>query len=276
MGFVIITLSLSIYALVFLEDFARDVAVESDAQRMYWTDPNYLGSVLIIGIIIAIYFLVNKVFDEVLIKILLFVTFILGFITLGLLASRGAFVALIVPIIYIFIKRITSIWSLFAILIIGCGLIFLILYTDVFSALIYRFSDETISSGSERTDIWRNSFNLFFNKDFFTVFFGGGTNYALKLCGIAVGLGDEKFSPHNNYLQILYDYGIVGFVTFIVFFIRLIIINKKRVLAIALILSFLITCFTLVPLMYLPFWMLILLVMSYNYFPEEEQSYIDK
>ena len=56
----------------------------------------------------------------------------------------------------------------------------------------------TVSSGLERTDIWRNSYNLFCNKDVFTLCLGGGTHIALKLYGIAVVLGDEKFYPQNT------------------------------------------------------------------------------
>jgi O-antigen ligase len=94
------------------------------------------------------------------------------------------------------------------------------------------------------------------------LFFGGGGNFSYELVGKAIGLATE--SPHNNYLEILYDYGIFGLVSFIILLIHWFRSNKKNILAVSLILILIVSCLTLSPLMYAPFWFLMILIENQN------------
>ncbi|MFZ4798392.1 MAG: O-antigen ligase family protein [Bacteroidia bacterium] len=266
-GFVIVTLVLSVYALIFLKEFSVSM-YDSDSERVFWNDPNYLGSVLTLGIIISFFNIIDGNKQKLLFKVFYSIVFILGFITLGLLASRGSFVTLIIPIAYIIFKKTNSIKSFIAFSIIVIIFIVVLFNTESFAALLFRFSDDTLSSGSDRTVIWEKSFVNFVDSDLSILLFGGGTDYANKLCGLSIGR--DSFSPHNNFFQILYDYGIFGLFVFITFVGRMFYINKNSILITSLILAFCIISITLVPLMYLPFWVLIVLFINQNRYEKYE------
>ncbi|WP_372948071.1 O-antigen ligase family protein [Mariniphaga sp.] len=256
-GFVIVTFSLSVYALVFLNEFAVEI-YGSNFNRVYWTDPNYLGSVIAIGIVISFYYIINNEFKKYFYRIFVISTFVLGIITLGLLASRGAFIAIILPLIYIIFTKNKSIHKLAIYLVLGAIFIYIISLSNIFGGLIDRFNDDSISSGSGRIFIWEKSLSSFSNSDPFTIFFGGGTDYSNELTGKSIGR--KIFSPHNNFLAILYDYGIIGLISFLFIFYKLVKEKLADSMAIALIMLLGVVSLTLVPLMYLPFWLLILTI----------------
>ena len=258
MGFMIVTFCLSIYALVFRDDFiVREYVSTKIIEIAYWTDPNYLGCVLSIGIVVSFYYFMNRVKDIGVLRVLYLVVFIIGFLTLGLLASRSAFLAAIIPTLYILYKKTSSIKNLiFVILFIGIVVVFLS-NTNYFDSLIARFNDSD-PTGSGRTVIWENSFSRFIRSDTSLLLFGGGTDYANSLCGQSINMAIA--SPHNNYLAVLYDYGIVGLIAFLAILFSWFKMNIHNVLPVSLILVFAIMCFSLVPLMYLPFWFLVVLI----------------
>jgi hypothetical protein len=95
-----------------LNHFSGGGSPQEIVERSYWTDPNYLGGVLAIGIVVSFYYFMNKVKDKVVYRVLYLIVFISGFITLGMLASRGAFLAAVVPTLYILYKKSNSIKNL--------------------------------------------------------------------------------------------------------------------------------------------------------------------
>jgi hypothetical protein len=115
--------------------------------------------------------------------------------------------------------------------------------------------------------IWIKSFDLFANSNYLILLFGGGTNYALELCGKA--MQTDKLSPHNNFLQILYDYGFVGLAFFVFFIGKIYLKIKKNILAVGLLFSFVLTSFSTVPLIYIPFWFLLALIIGFAKFEKE-------
>ena len=261
-SFIISTFCLSIYGLVFYKDLVNSMVNSTDIQRVYWNDPNYLGSVIAIGMIISFYYLMDFNKFNIGTKIFLILTFIIGLLNLGMFASRGAFIALVVPVLYILYKRTNSIKIALFTLSLVAVLAFVFSTLTIFEPLIDRFSDASITTGSERTTIWENSLGLFSKLDLIRLFFGGGGNFSYELVGKAIGLATE--SPHNNYLEILYDYGIFGLVSFIILLIHWFRSNKKNILAVSLILILIVSCLTLSPLMYAPFWFLMILIENQN------------
>lgn len=252
--FPFVTLILSIYAIVFADDFIPEYAIYLDVERSYWTDPNYLGAFFSIGIIVSFYNVIDFTSNKLL---LLFysTTMLLGFIALGIIASRGALITSLIPMIYILLVKTNSFKRVFINTVLVLVFVYFGLKYMSLDALIDRFNDDTLATGNDRSFIWSNSFQIFLNSDFHVLLFGGGTNHALEICGKV--MREDVYSPHNNYLQVLYDYGIVGLVLFIVFFRNLFLKNKENVLVVAILFSFVLTCFTLVPLMYMPFWMVL-------------------
>ncbi len=257
-AFIIVTFCLSIYGLIFYKDFVVQIYGNQDIERMYWNDPNYLGCILDIGIVIAFYNLLKNAIVNKIYWVFNLVTFIMGLAFIGIFASRGAFIALLVPIIFILIKNINSIKSIFRTIIIIVFFVFGFSSLFVFEPIIERFQEQTVYTGSSRTVIWEKSFDLFINSDIKTLFLGGGSEYSYQICGKPM---NQLFvSPHNNYLEILYDYGIVGLLIFIYLIINWFKSNSKNELAISLVLLFVASSISLSPLMYLPFWLLIVLI----------------
>jgi len=262
MAFMVVTFCLSIYALVFSSEFVvKEYIGKKVFERSYWVDPNYLGCVIAIGIVISFYYFMHKVKDKVVYRVLYLMVFIAGFVTLGKLASRGAFVATTIPVLYILYKKTKSIKNL-VFIIIFVGIAFIAFSsTNYFDTLAQRFASED-GTGSERTVIWETSFNTFIRSDMPTLLLGGGTNYCNVLCGRSLGMAVS--SPHNNFFAILYDYGILGLIIFLFVFYSWFNKNSHNVLAISLVLYFGIVCLTLVPMMDYPFCFLLMLFERYK------------
>jgi hypothetical protein len=261
-GFITITFFLSIYAFVFLNEFAIKNITTGNFERMYWADPNYLGSIIAIGIVISFFYYLNNVEEKIIFRIFYLINVLMGFATLGLLASRGAFIAALFPIIYILYKKTKSVKNILYVIAFGCIAIFIIWNTNISTTLMQRFNDNNVNTGSDRTIIWALSFQAFYRLDIVKILFGGGTNFSDILCGKAFGTGIE--SAHNNYLQILYDYGIFGLVAFIYVFYSWYKSNKNNILIISLILVIAIISVSLSPLIYYTFWFLLVLIDSQN------------
>jgi hypothetical protein len=255
-AFMVVTFCLSVYAFIFRNDFAvKDFVSKGVIERSYWTDPNYLGGVLTIGIVISFYYFMNKVEDKVVYRMSYLVIFIAGFITLGMLASRGAFLAAIVPMLYILYKKTNSIKNLvFVVVFVGITITALS-STDYFAGLEARMNIDD-PTGSHRTEIWEESFNRFIDSDMLMLLVGGGTNYSNLLCQKA--MRGKNTSPHNNYLVVLYDYGILGLIIFLSILYSWFTKNFHNVLAVSLALQFSVLSLTLVPLGFLPFWFLVI------------------
>jgi hypothetical protein len=266
-GFVIVTFCLSIYELIFYKDFIVSTLSPQQVERMYWSDPNYLGCVLAIGLVIAFYYFINNNYRGYL-RLFYLATCVIGFIAIGLFASRGAFIAVIIPIIYILYKRAGSFKDIFYAVLIIALLTYAFISVDFFSPLIARFKEDSLMNGSTRTSTWINSLRLFINSDVKHILIGGGSTYSWHLCGQANN--SILSSPHNNFLEVLYDYGLVGIIAFISLVLFWVKVNLKNIIGISLILVFVISSMTLSPLMYLPFWFLIVLIESQKYKIDEE------
>lgn len=98
-SFAVISIVLSIEFLTVGDKFVRDVhTVLGDLDRKGWTDPNYFGSVIGMGILISLIEIIHYR-NNVRLKAFYLLTFILSIYTLISTASRGATVALFVAII---------------------------------------------------------------------------------------------------------------------------------------------------------------------------------
>lgn len=84
----------------------------------------------------------------------------------------------------------------------------------------YNSSIET--EGSGRGDIWVKTLNMILNSDFPSLMLGHGHNSVYKVIG---------FSAHNDFLEVIYDYGVFSFFIYLSFYFHLFRETKKMVLA---------------------------------------------
>lgn len=152
----------------------------------------------------------------------------LGFIIISIIilsaAKRGGFIALSLAVcVYFYINRVLiarqgnkSVRSIIAILIIFILGYFVMTKLAESDSLIFRrllVAQET--GGNGRIDIFSQVLNMIFNSRFFYFLFGHGFNMVEV---------DSSFhlSAHNDFLEMMYDYGIFLFIAYVVLHIMLI------------------------------------------------------
>lgn len=102
------------------------------------------------------------------------------------------------------------------------GVVVLLLFAGLFvyvgssdeANVVQRFESVEDDDGSGRTAVWYNTIQLIENSDFMSLIFGHGYNKVAK--ETIYGL-----SAHNDFLEITYDYGIVGLILYISAFVSL-------------------------------------------------------
>lgn len=243
LSFLFITIILSIYFFIYRENARVETSVDG---RIYWVDPNYLGNVCAMGVVLAYHSIINKTASCKLVRNLCLSTVILGSIMLALNASRGAFLSASVSIVLItFFSKIK--FSRKIGIVVCVILAVLILYAmGSFDLLLERTVGGDDDTGNGRTIIWSTKLLAFMQKDFADHLFGLGYNGGFNL-GIRGGYGF-----HNDYLALLVDYGIVGFILFTTCLLHPLYLVYKyptyRILVISLIVFLLVCCMTLEPL----------------------------
>lgn len=79
--------------------------------------------------------------------------------------------------------------------------------------LLNRFTTIEEDQGSGRMDIWKNTISLQLDSNFEGWIMGHGLN--------AVSRSFVGFSAHNDFLEVLYDYGIIGLILYVSLYIQL-------------------------------------------------------
>lgn len=87
-----------------------------------------------------------------------------------------------------------------------------------FESILEDVNSDVDSGGNGRVDIIGNVWSHFINKGIINILFGSGY--------FAVAM-DTNLSAHNDFLEILYDYGFLGLVLFVLFWISLIKYRKR-------------------------------------------------
>ena len=177
-------------------------------------------------------------------------------VAICLLISRGTILFLAVALVYYFRKDIFK-WPFIKYYL----LIFLIICISYqfgfLDNIIYRFTSDDLTTGSGRTNIWREGIATFSDKDLLTIIFGAGAGQSTNM----VVFNDVNWSPHNNYLEMLFDYGILGVLIFVFWLMSLFFTsktNEKQTMMIYIILS----CITIVPFIYVvPIWIILPVIM---------------
>ena len=76
------------------------------------------------------------------------------------------------------------------------------------SMLLDRFMTMEETGGSHRTFVYQETFNMILSSDFSSILFGHGWNSVLKNSPL-------NLSAHNDFLEVMYDFGIVVFIIYV-------------------------------------------------------------
>lgn len=144
--------------------------------------------------------------------------------------KRGGFLALLGAVgVYLFISQISlkkrkfNLFSIFLLSIVSIVLYYGIVYiNDVILGgnLFNRFED--ISDGSGRLSIYAYYWNMFTESDVVSLLFGRGWGGSIRNATIGV-------TCHNDLLEVLINFGIIGFVCYISFIISLVKLCLKMI-----------------------------------------------
>ena len=226
-------------------------------ERMEWKDANYFSFCIAIYILFSTFFITHISSTRRLWS--LYVVCMLMAVCMIMLISRGSILALCVALLYYFRKKFFSLKSV-AVLIVIVGILLTFYYAGLLDGVIMRFMSEDLASGSGRTEIWETGIKTFFAKDNWTILFGAGEGQAAKM----VFLDGKYWSPHNNYLEVLYNYGIIGLILFIAWLTVTFRLAKSRA-ARSVLLLIMINSFTIVPFTFVtPIWFIMALLLVWD------------
>lgn len=210
-GFCVASISLSVIYLMNYERFLIDYS--SNIERSGWTDPNYLSCVIGMGVVSAIY-LLAYVKSDMYQKIFWIATIGFSFIAQVMMASRGGILAVsLSSIILIFTTKVNPKYKLLIILGITAFIVWMY-NNNYFELLQYRIEHDD-GSGSGRSDIWLQRLDEFASFDFLPMLFGVGYDRSFFMGGSI-----SAFGFHSDFVAILCQYGIIGFIAFIYILIR--------------------------------------------------------
>lgn len=202
-------------------------------------DTNYLCTSFIVIIAVILYRLSNN--KKIFLNIILLLAILLIVILSG---SRGALMAISFEgIAYILFK-----YRRHFLKIIFLILIAFLIYRFFLAILPSKFSNrfDIINSiktdgGSGRLFIWKNMLSFFNNGSLFNKIFGFGRESSRYLYKENIGI---YYSPHNLYIKILIENGVIGVILFFIFFISKIYLFLKHNLRIefAIFIGFFVGC----------------------------------
>ncbi len=192
-----------------------------DVDRLEWKDANYFSFFIGIMLLLTLY-MAKRVVSKAYFRLYLFIAFVM-LVTMTSLISRGAIVSLMIALLYYYRKDLLSFKNLGYVLMVTLT-VALLYYSGILEGLIMRFMSEDVQTGSGRTELWQVGLQTFFSKDPLTIMLGAGEGQALSM----TYMKGEYWSPHNNYLSIMYNYGVLGLVIFSIWIISLSVCCRTR------------------------------------------------
>lgn len=225
--------------------------------KLKWTDPNYMALIIDFGILLSFYLLLffkNNFVRFVIICFLLF-----QFYIVLLLGSRGGLFVCFISVLYIFKKDIFS--FKFAYYLVGILLVLLAFYyLGFFETIILRFQENNLSTAGSRTQIWSRILSALSQRSFLGLLFGTGSTSSWYAYSIVYAMR----SPHNNYLELFFDFGFVGLSLFLGL-ISYIYFKSKNILSQAVIIFILLGALSLSPFNYeFPWLFLLFAILTYK------------
>lgn len=159
-------------------------------------------------------------------KIVKWIFVLIIFSTILLSVKRTGFIAFVLCLVLYFYCNIKyrdkekygrkKMWLIVGMLIAFVGLyVFFEYYTASHSiAIVERLQSMNEDGGSGRTDVWIYTLGMIKQSDFISLIFGHGFNAVYQNSGL-------HLSAHTDILEVIYDYGVIGFGIYIAFIMRL-------------------------------------------------------
>jgi O-antigen ligase len=188
-------------------------------------------------------------------KVYVFFLILVFFGSQLILASRGGVItSILIFVFYIIYEKSKSKKPNRRYVILILPVVFSLFLFDT-SRIENRFREESLDDQSGRSEIRQESFtNYLFQAPSYIVFGGGGYHGYTTLA--------NNKSIHNNFLEILYDYGLVGFIVFVFSVFRIWsmdLFNKMNILVYCLV------SFSLSPIISVVYWVFLIVAMvPYN------------
>lgn len=237
-----------VYALNF-ETYAERYSYDSEVMSSHYIDPNYQGGAIGMGVVFAIYLLLNNKATAFWIQVMCIVCIIVSMATLFTLASRGALLAVVVAGACIFLTSDAKIPLKIGAIALGVLLVAYAYSNHYMDLLIVRLQEKSLETGTNRIVIWVSKINAFTrDNNILHWLFGIGRMNSLTLGEFKIAKAGAAF--HNQYLAMLVNYGIVG--CCMLFYLLVLPIVKaakeKKVIVSILVLYLAVVCLTLEPL----------------------------
>ena len=168
------------------------------------TDPNEFAGVFIVPVSLCMYraFTEGKLWQRMGYLVLVIAQIVAVFMS----GSRGALLGVVLAMLATFFvlpkKNAKMILTIVAFSALGILIVWKFLLPLVPESVLQRFSIEALqeSGGSNRSSIWKAGLEEFFRGSAWQLLFGYGPH----------GLNVARTTMHNQFLQVLVDYGIVG------------------------------------------------------------------
>lgn len=257
LAFIVSTIVLCTEFLTFGQKFLVSYDVTGNLERERWTDPNYFGCVVGMGTIIAAIELLTPYKKNMLEKALFIGTLGLSIAVLIMNASRGALLATAAGVTYYVIVSKSRTWV--KILTILGGVFFIgYLYRNSYFDLLEARMDVDLQTGNGRTVIWTTKLHAFWGQSNpLQLLFGHG-----GLGGLCLGYGGIQ-GFHNEYIAMLVEYGILGFISFASLLYYPIKKAKQNRGVAVMVIYFVVVCMTLEPITsgYITYYCFLLLIM---------------
>lgn len=248
-AFVLTSIIVSIVYMLNFSTYASKYSFTSEVMRSYYIDPNYQGGAIGMGVIFAIYFLLNNKARKLWLRVMCIVGIIVPMVALFALASRGALLAVVVASALVLAVSNTRIYVKIGFMLLGVLLVAYSYSNNYMDLLIVRMQEKSLATGTSRTVIWASKLDAFMrDNNVLHWLFGIGRMNSLKLGEYHLDYAGAAF--HNQYLAMLVNYGLVGFFGFISLMALPIVraAKEKKVIVSILILYLATICMTLEPL----------------------------
>lgn len=149
---------------------------------------------------------------------ILFLLFLSLILTLSRTGFLTLFVILLLGLIY---RKLSFKFLLYPSLFLG--MVFTFIYknfSDIFNTFTLRFNVEGVVGS--RFDVFLNSFQIFLENPF-----GVGINNFSEVYFLQYGL--RGFNPHNDWLTLLVELGVLGLISYIFYYLYLIVFSKRNI-----------------------------------------------
>lgn len=210
LSLILVCTILAMYYLVMYDQFLDTINLDDDIERSGWNDPNYFSTLLGTGFVIAILYIFRYVSGTSIFfsrKLLVAFCFVI-YAAIILTASRAGFISVTLLLIVVLFRARVRFSVILLSLVIMLFAISLLLKYGLFDTLLYRFFEQgNLDTGGGRTNIWLKVFDNYSMQPFANQLFGGGYWHRAVL--------SEGAEAHNEFIAILADYGIVGFLVFV-------------------------------------------------------------